>query len=382
MKKTVLSIIILILVSVFLSCSESSSSEINSAYTVSGKITYLGEPVANATVSVDDKYNFTVQTDSSGYYIICGVAEGDHKLKIAKTFSEKFKGFDGFSEKTYDINVNQDLYLQSLTLPKCVEMFSPIQVTHNTMKLVWNSSDATDFREYKIYRHTTSGLDETTGVLAHVSTTIKDTVFVDSLLIPATKYYYRVYVMNDYGRLGGSNIVNAVTTQYNLLKNGNFETVNTATNMADLWYPNHTVIENGDTIWCPKLDSVNKVEGKYSCHFKSFPKNFILHYGNINGEFGLNGTIDYNPVDFIYDTEYELTCWVKTKNTSLGFALKPFLGGFNFDQTNSDWTKISKTFILSQGSEYIQLIVIPDRSDANQESNEFWIDDVRICKKL
>jgi len=67
-------------------------------------------------------------------------------------------------------------------------------------------SDADDFREYKLYRHSTSGFDESTGELLHISTFRNDTSFTDSIPHSST-YYYRLYQMNEYGRLGGSNIV-------------------------------------------------------------------------------------------------------------------------------------------------------------------------------
>lgn len=48
--------------------------------------------------------------------------------------------------------------------------------TTNIATLKWNKSTAEDFCEYKLYSHTTSGLDETTGELEHVTIDIKDTI--------------------------------------------------------------------------------------------------------------------------------------------------------------------------------------------------------------
>ncbi len=91
------------------------------------------------------------------------------------------------------------------------------------MEIYWNKTDANDFREYKLYMHSTSGLDETTGTLIHVSTSFNDTSVVINNLSPKTGYFFRVYVMNDLGRIGGSNIVSDTTLTYAFLPNGNFE---------------------------------------------------------------------------------------------------------------------------------------------------------------
>jgi len=77
-----------------------------------------------------------------------------------------------------------------------------------------------NFYEYKIYRHYHTGLDENTGTLIHVSTSADDTIFNDIGtdleygLTPATTYYYRVYINNNFGRLGGSNIIGVTTNKW------------------------------------------------------------------------------------------------------------------------------------------------------------------------
>jgi len=66
-------------------------------------------------------------------------------------------------------------------------------------------------------------LDETTGELIFVSIAKSDTIFIDSNLYSNKQYFYRVYQMNDLGRLGGSNIVSVSTILENFIPDGGFE---------------------------------------------------------------------------------------------------------------------------------------------------------------
>ena len=84
------------------------------------------------------------------------------------------------------------MIIESLILPKGVQIFEPENIGPNSMEIKWSATDANDFREYKLYRHISSGLDETTGTLVHVSTAISDTQFTDQGVNPVTTYYYRV----------------------------------------------------------------------------------------------------------------------------------------------------------------------------------------------
>ena len=47
--------------------------------------------------------------------------------------------------------------IDALLLPKALLMYHPDSVSENSAKLTWSPTDANDFREYKIYKHTTSG---------------------------------------------------------------------------------------------------------------------------------------------------------------------------------------------------------------------------------
>jgi len=78
-------------------------------------------------------------------------------------------------------------------------------------------------------------LDETTGTLIHVATSIADTVFQVDDLQPLSTYYFRVFVLNQFGLLGGSNIVSAKTANLEIVQNGDFEILDAATDFPDKW---------------------------------------------------------------------------------------------------------------------------------------------------
>ena len=88
-----------------------------------------------------------------------------------------------FIERATDISVFADVFLDALRLPKAVFCYDPTNVSANSATISWSATDAADFREYKLFRHTTSGQDETTGELVHVATEIQDTVFTDNLAL-------------------------------------------------------------------------------------------------------------------------------------------------------------------------------------------------------
>ncbi len=196
--KLIKTVVIATLVSLTFSCEGLKSDLFN----VEGYLYHNGEVVSQATVLLDDKINYETVSDSSGYFLIKDVPAGEHHISATKHFE---KG--NFTEYSGSLDVNNDVFLEFLRLPLAVELGVSNVSSTNDVSLVWTSTDATDFREYKIYRHSSSGLDESTGTLIHVSTTITDTTFLDENTSSTEMDFYRVYVMNEIGRLGGSNIV-------------------------------------------------------------------------------------------------------------------------------------------------------------------------------
>ena len=216
--KTLLINILLISLSVILFSCKEKTTEPEGKYSVSGTIVYNNSVLPNAQVSLNKIANYSAMTDSAGKFLIPNVPNGEYELSVSKNL-----GDGSNTEINRQIAVTGDVTLSALLLPKAVHLDSIKNSTSSSITINWSATDAIDFREYKVYRHTTPGLDETTGTLVYVATSISDTSFTDTELFESTKYYYRIYVMNEFGKLGGSNISSTKTLYKNLILNGDFE---------------------------------------------------------------------------------------------------------------------------------------------------------------
>jgi hypothetical protein len=141
---------------------------------------------------------------------------------------EKGEGAGVFSRQSLRIFVSEDTNLSKVLLPKppklVVEKVDTVN-EKNAFDLRWSPYRQAGFREYKLYRGKTSGLDETTGELVHVTTDPEATTFVDETP-DRSSYFYRAFVMDERGRMAGSNVTAAVSR---LLELG-FETKSTIFN--------------------------------------------------------------------------------------------------------------------------------------------------------
>ena len=316
MKKPIWVLFIIILL--FISNCTKNPESANNTYTVSGFIEYNGLYIENIIVKIDNKLNWTTYTDNNGYFEIQNVLEGNHTLVVSKLLED-----GSFSERSNQIAVYNDIELNELKLPKTISLYEPYDITDNSISLKWFPSLSEDFREYKIYRHTTSGLDENTGTLANVSTNRNDTIFTDTNLNPLQNYFYRVFVMNEYGRLGGSNIVNSITKNIEVIKNGNFEIIDPNTNFPLYWY-----IWNNANIM--SIDSVEKHEGKYSIRIDMDNTSPVHH--------PLYQTIDPNRLT--KGDRYHFSYWLKVDSLDDN-------SGYWVDIASDDWNWAVKINLTS-----------------------------------
>ena len=184
-------------------------------YNIKGKIEYdNGQIAGNSQIFLNSELKTT--TNNKGEFAINTVNAGNYNLKAIHSDSS------GYSEIEVDIDLKGgDLDLESLLLPVPIKLLEPTDVTSKSIKLTWNKCHASDYREYKIYIHNSGALDETTGTLLNIVTDINDTVltvnegdfwWAGSTLTPNTTYYFRVFVMNSYGRMSGSNIREVTTS--------------------------------------------------------------------------------------------------------------------------------------------------------------------------
>jgi hypothetical protein len=285
-----------------------------SDYEVSGILKSAGKPLDNASVDIDGLEQYKTTTNSEGYFLIENVPAGNHSLNTKKNGTD-----NSFIQKSYDIELqNNDLNFQSLVLPNPVLIDTIIlDSLTNKATIIWNKSQAEDFREYKLYSHTSSGLDETTGHLEHVTIDINDTVKSIQFENLSEKYF-RVFVLNEYGQLGGSNIVNISSINRNLIPGGSFE--------------NSENLNNWNITGNITIDNINMYAG-LGC--------VLLNSEIDTVDNNLSGTIDRWPVtenemsitiDLEANRDYTISFWYKL--SGFGYMMYPF--NFYYYQNNEE----------------------------------------------
>lgn len=224
------------LILIFFSCKREEASK---NYQVSGNISSNGVPVKGAEVNIDNLEQYSTTTDEKGNFYIKNVSAGEASLNVEKSLEN-----GAYSEQSYELKVNGDLTLSNLKLPNPVSLVSiTLDSAINLATITWLSSTSDDFREYKLYSHTTAGLDENTGTLEFVSTISSDTVFTKQL--SANKeIYFRVFVMDDFGKMGGSNVLHISSSNLNLVGDGGF---NEATSIATWSFSGSYAIDAGSS---------------------------------------------------------------------------------------------------------------------------------------
>ena len=319
-----------------ISCEKSSDN--NPTFTVSGFTTYNGKKLEAVEVSIDDKSNLTVLSDQNGFFTISGIDQGEHSLKMTRIFQANQSSnieSNSYSEKTFEIEVNQDIELNDLKLPRAVNLFTPNLISESSTILEWSKTDDEEFREYKLYRHNSSGLDESTGTLLHVATILTDTTFTDNGLSPLTEYFYRIYVLDDFGKIGGSNIVNIETSNAVLIKNSGFEELE---NGKPLFWDLLGSISSSNEI---VVDSSNSYEGENSIKVTALDAQAVTNLGyNIDGNL------------LVSDTEYELSFYYTSSlNSNLDLVFSEefrsppvFNTAYKETPITSNWTKFSYVF--------------------------------------
>lgn len=199
-------------------CSDSGVDEGGSG-SVSGQLTFQGNPLGSVRVGIGDILNWNTTTDDEGFFEINNVATGEHILRAS--FSVDDMSSSAIENKIFVSQGENDL--GAIRLPVPSELFTPLINDENGVDLRWTATAEGEFREYKVYRKEDSGLDETTGELIHVTTSRNDTTFTDNNYSPGIESFYRVYTLSAFGKVGGSNLVSIKTDPINLVENGDFE---------------------------------------------------------------------------------------------------------------------------------------------------------------
>jgi hypothetical protein len=291
----------------FAGCQKEEKSTI---FSVSGYLKMNDMPVSGATLIIDELEQYKATSDANGYFHIDNVSQGIHKLKAEKKYSD-----NTYILKSSDLDVNTDISLDNLILPNPVSIVDlTLDSTNNKVTIRWNKSLAEDFREYKLYSHNTSGLDETTGLLEHVATDPSDTSVVLQMVTGST-LYYRVFTMNEYGQLGGSNVESISSVNINLFTGGDFED-------EALFYSKWQVGNNGNGE-VQIIDSISHDGNK--C--------LLMHclHDTILSQYGLC-SIQRQPFLVEKNVEYEVSFWYKARGLAMMNPLN-----FNYMQDNQNY---------------------------------------------
>jgi hypothetical protein len=119
-------------------------------FNVSGYLISKGDVMGNAEVDIDGLEQYKTKSDSEGYFSITGVSTGNHQLNVNNSYEN-----GGYVQKSYEIEVNQDLTFDGLLLPNPVSLvLLKLDSATNKVAISWNKSSAVDFREYKLYLST------------------------------------------------------------------------------------------------------------------------------------------------------------------------------------------------------------------------------------
>ncbi|HER43614.1 MAG TPA: hypothetical protein ENO08_04055 [Candidatus Eisenbacteria bacterium] len=89
--------------------------------------------------------------------------------------------------------------------PEPVYLFGSIDSTTSSITMRWEPSEEEHITGYRIYRDTSSGVDEAADLLVTTITGPAQSTFTDRELMEGETYYYRVFVVNDLDETAGSN---------------------------------------------------------------------------------------------------------------------------------------------------------------------------------
>lgn len=340
---------------------------------VSGILTFMDQPLSGTAVSIDGVLNWSVETNEMGYFEIKNVAPGERVLKA--TFSNN-DGMVSMLEAPVVLAPGQN-NLNEIKLPVPPVLYD-IVYPHNDnyeIKLSWSPSEDSEYREYKVYRKDDSGLDETTGELIYVTTSKTDTNFVDSSFLGGLEYYYRVYTLSSFGKVGGSNLKSVVTEAVNLVSNGGFEKYELSGEPNDWSIPGYN-----PGFGLPgefEIDNTEKYSDSSSLRFYVAPSDFEF-VGDVFIDQYISGA------KFEVGRNYVFKAYLKPRDFEMGASVRYRQNGdLKLLTTNSqvsigeEWVEITSEFRYPEDANILQLRIyaIGYESDTTLSG---WVDNVSI----
>jgi hypothetical protein len=365
MKRTIFwgySIFFLFIISCTKNVNESDENGGYSYFTINGYVYYNGLPLNEARISLSDLTNYYTYSDTTGCFELNELPKGTHDLLIYKTMAN-----NKYIEKSMTTQLNDDLFLDIIQLPRIVDFHSTGLITDRRIELSWIPTTASHFIEYRIMRHLTVSQIELQGILVYSSSNCNDTSFADILLQPAKNYFYQMFTYFDDNCKSGSSIILVTTEESNFIWNGDFEE---SESLSNWWY----APESGTASYC---DSI-KMSGSRS----------LMLTSEIGENSGIYTTISHSPFDgFIPDNSYKLSGWIKTSG-EVGNDFPEFWADTSYKAIiyfensdiqigiggNTDWQYIEQII------EYKEIPENPKRISLHSVSEYVWFDELRMIK--
>jgi len=141
------------------------------------------------------------------------------------------------------------------------------------------------------------GLDEATGDLIFVGTSRDEVSFVHQDLEGHTEYFCRVFVLNEFGQLGGSNTVSKTTSAKNLVVDGGFES-----GALDAWD-----VRSGNV----RVESEHVHDGQYSVYLNNAEREICCPNVLVTSTY---------PISLVAEEHYELSAWIKAEGVNNGMG--------------------------------------------------------------
>jgi hypothetical protein len=108
-----------------------------------------------------------------------------------------------------NVSINIRMEVSDSVIPP-VTMNDPSDVTETSMKLTWTRISHSNFAFYRLYRSVSPGVNENSTMIFESASSVNNT-YTETGLIPATTYYYKVFVVDLEGVSSNSNEVRATT---------------------------------------------------------------------------------------------------------------------------------------------------------------------------
>ncbi|RJS89243.1 hypothetical protein CW700_05065 [Candidatus Bathyarchaeota archaeon] len=139
--------------------------------------------------------------------------DGDEWMRFMEPFNLTAEGNYTISYYSVD-NAGNNETVRSVTYtinlpPTPVSLYNPVNITHDSMKLIWTRNYDLDFAAYEIYQSISRG---TLGTKICTITNSSVTSYEVTGLLPETTYYFTIRVVDKGGESADSNQVSGTTS--------------------------------------------------------------------------------------------------------------------------------------------------------------------------